>query len=819
LVEWQASLRNRNRVIIEGTTPLDFTKYGDKTVKIDTICSRLEELSAGTSAGQQSNGGASQQSKETAGNYTDASASTIALSLADKDSHNNKQLWSKRAAEASDTEHQWDTVKIDTICSRLEELSAGTSAGQQSNGGASQQSKETAGNYTDASASTIALSLADKDSHNNKQLWSKRAAEASDTEHQWDVLETIETIPFHEVFIHSFGDYDTPTVSSGDGVPSLMTGVAGVASSFGVPAGTGLAATISHPSTSNPYLETMAEPVSETQTARALLLRGGVKIDTICSRLEELSAGTSAGQQSNGGASQQSKETAGNYTDASASTIALSLADKDSHNNKQLWSKRAAEASDTEHQWDVLETIETIPFHEVFIHSFGDYDTRGLKLQQKHGKKYHPLGGTIFNQLLNFNRLQHYLTDLAGKYKTYWLLSPFRNEIYTTDPANVECIHETNFNNYGKVMEFSQLMAISGANRGRYQVMSSPQRFKELQQHNLPKECGKTCSYIDLFMKSTLDSIFKVAFGVELDSMCASSEECKNFGKAFDDSSALIFWRYVDIFWQMKRFLNIGSEAALKKNIEVVDSFVYKLIHIKVQRMHDSENDSAMKKEDILSRFLQVSETSTKYLRDIILNFISVGKDTTATTLSWLIYMLCRHPSLQDKVAQEVKEATKMSEIDNFAEFAASMNEETLGKMQYLHAAITETIRLYPPLPVVRKKLTICISMMQRFAFLMLLCLMVFSLRKGDMVAYQLYAMGRMRFICGNDAGEFKPKRWLDEDGLFRQESPFKFTAFQIFSTVLLGCYVFKLSDDKKAIDYRTMLNLHIDRGLHVRVF
>nr|POF00434.1 cytochrome p450 [Quercus suber] len=258
-------------------------------------------------------------------------------------------------------------------------------------------------------------------------------------------------------------------------------------------------------------------------------------------------------------------------------------------------------------------------------------------------------------------------------------------------------------------------------------------------------------------MKSTLDSIFKVAFGVELDSMCASSEEYNNFGKAFDDSSALIFWRYVDIFWQMKRFLNIGSEAALKKNIEVVDSFVYKLIHIEVQRMHDSENDSAMKKEDILSR----------------------------------------HPSLQDKIAQEVKEATKMSEIDNFAEFAASMNEETLGKMQYLHAAITETIRLYPPLPVDAK---LCFS--------------------DDTLPDE----------------EFKPERWLDEDGLFRQESPFKFTAFQggpriclgkefayrqmkIFSTVLLGCHVFKLSDDKKAVDYRTMLNLHIDGGLHVRVF
>uniref|UniRef100_A0A7N2MEF2 Cytochrome P450 n=1 Tax=Quercus lobata TaxID=97700 RepID=A0A7N2MEF2_QUELO len=393
---------------------------------------------------------------------------------------------------------------------------------------------------------------------------------------------------------------------------------------------------------------------------------------------------------------------------------------------------------------------------------------------QKHGKKYHPIGGTIFNQLLNFNRLQHYMTDLAGKYKTYRLLSPFRNEIYTTDPANVEYILKTNFNNYGKGCYHNSILkdllgdgifTVDG-NKWRQQRKVSSYEFstKILRNYSSIKECGKTCSYIDLFMKSTLDSIFKVAFGVELDSMCASSEECNNFGKAFDDSSALILWQYVDIFWQMKRFLIIGSEAALKKNIEVVDNFVYKLIHIK------------MKKEDILSRFLQVSETSTKYLRDIILNFISAGKDSTATTLSCLIYMLCRHPSLQDKVAQEVKEATKMSEIDNFAEFAASMNEETLGKMQYLHAAITETIRLYPPLPVDAK---ICFSddtLPDGF-----------SVRKGDMVAYQPYAMGRMRFIWGNDAEEFKPERWLDEDGLFRQESPFKFTAFQGGPRICLG--------------------------------
>jgi cytochrome P450 len=110
-----------------------------------------------------------------------------------------------------------------------------------------------------------------------------------------------------------------------------------------------------------------------------------------------------------------------------------------------------------------------------------------------------------------------------------------------------------------------------------------------------------------------------------------------------------------------------------------------------------------LKKDDILSRFLQVTENDPTYLRDIILNFVIAGKDTTATALSWFIYMLCKHPAVQNKIAQEVREATKVKEITNFAEFAASINDEALEKMNYLHAAITETLRLYPSVPVVRR--------------------------------------------------------------------------------------------------------------------
>ncbi|XP_034904442.1 cytochrome P450 704C1-like [Populus alba] len=468
------------------------------------------------------------------------------------------------------------------------------------------------------------------------------------------------------------------------------------------------------------------------------------------------------------------------------------------------------------------------------------------KKQEKH--KYHPVGGTVFNQLLHFNRLHDYMTDLAGKYKTYRLIAPFRSEVYTADPVNVEYILKTNFENYGKGdLNYNNLSGLLGdgiftvdGDKWRQQRKVSSYEFstKVLRDFssvvfrknvaklaNIVSEAAKANQSMDiqdLFMKSTLDSIFKVAFGVELDSMCGSNEEGVKFTSAFDDASALTLWRYVDVFWKIKRFLNIGSEAALKKNVKVVNDFVYKLINKKIELIRNSEEVSSLKKDDILSRFLQVTENDPTYLRDIILNFVIAGKDTTAAALSWLIYMLCKHPAVQNKIAQEVKEATKVNEITDFAEFAASINEEALEKMNYLHAAITETLRLYPSVPVDAK---VCFSddtLPDGF-----------NVRKGDMVAYQPYAMGRMKFIWGDDAEEYKPERWLNEDGVFQQESPFKFTAFQagpriclgkefayrqmkIFAAVLLGSFIFKLADERKPVNYRTMINLHVDGGLHV---
>ncbi|XP_021748108.1 cytochrome P450 704C1-like [Chenopodium quinoa] len=473
------------------------------------------------------------------------------------------------------------------------------------------------------------------------------------------------------------------------------------------------------------------------------------------------------------------------------------------------------------------------------------------RLHKNGERKYHPIGGTMIHHLINFKKLHHYMTHLASKYRTYRIITPFRNEIYTSDPANVEYILKTNFDNYGKGdYNYGHLSDLLGdgifsvdGEKWRNQRKVSSHEFSTRVLRDYSSEIFRTnavklakiiadaasadqiMDIQDLFMKSTLDSIFKVAFGVELDSMCGSSEEGREFSQAFDDASALSLYRYVDILWPIKKFLNIGAEARLKKNIKIVDDFVYKLISNKVELMKSPQSNFSeiqIKKDDILSRFLELKNTDSKYLRDIILNFVIAGKDTTASTLSWFIYMLCKHQNIQEKVAEEVRKFTKMEGGGKFSEFAASLTEESLERMQYLHAALTETLRLYPAVPVDSKMCFSDDTLPDGY-----------SVNKRDTVAYQPYAMGRMSFIWGDDAEDFRPERWLSEDGVFQPESPFKFTAFQagpriclgkefayrqmkIFSAVLLSSFIFKLSNENSTVNYRTMINLHIDGGLHI---
>lgn len=72
--------------------------------------------------------------------------------------------------------------------------------------------------------------------------------------------------------------------------------------------------------------------------------------------------------------------------------------------------------------------------------------------QRNHkGPKTWPIIGAAIEQLRNYDRMHDWLAEYLSVSKTITVSMPFTSFTYIADPANVEHVLKTNFNNYPKV--------------------------------------------------------------------------------------------------------------------------------------------------------------------------------------------------------------------------------------------------------------------------------------------------------------------------------------------------------------------------------
>ncbi|GMI74322.1 cytochrome P450, family 94, subfamily C, polypeptide 1 [Hibiscus trionum] len=392
----------------------------------------------------------------------------------------------------------------------------------------------------------------------------------------------------------------------------------------------------------------------------------------------------------------------------------------------------------------------------------------------------------------DFDNLCDWYTHLLKKSPTGSIRIHVLGNIVTADPENVEHILKTRFENYPKGEPFSALLG-DLLGQGIFNVDGDSWMFQrkmaslelgsvsirihafdivesEIRSRLIPllsSVSGKqrVLDLQDVFRRFSFDNICKFSFG--FDPGCLElSLPVSEFAEAFDLASKLSAQRGLaplSLIWKAKRVLNLGSEKELKQAITLVDDFAQRMIN---QRREMGFSD----KHDLLSRFMGTIDDD-KYLRDIVVSFILAGRDTVASGLTCFFWLISQHLKVESAIREELERVMSVSSSDGrqFVTF------DQMREMHYLHAAVCESLRLFPPVQY-DSKFALDDDVLPDCTFV----------RKGTRVTYHPYAMGRMERVWGSDCHEFNPERWLI-NGRYIPENPFKYPVFQAGLRVCLG--------------------------------
>lgn len=281
------------------------------------------------------------------------------------------------------------------------------------------------------------------------------------------------------------------------------------------------------------------------------------------------------------------------------------------------------------------------------------------------------------------------------------------------------------------------------------------------------------------FFSYTMDSIMEIFFGEVSDTL---SGQDNAYATAFDTAHRGIYTFITGNmpFLAMMSIIPwpLGTNTGILKRIRALRDPRHQmfreanatLTRESLRLVKQARSDPKMAgRKDLLALFLQAEEQeqtgfADEWIRDVVLNFILAGRDTTACALSWMFYILATHPEIQEKVCKEIDEKLPAD---------ADVNFKAVGdrELPYLHGVLYETLRLYPPVPYNSKE-AVADDVLPDGT----------KVPAHAKLRYLPYAMGRdpQRYP---DPLVIKPERWIP----FKEPLPHEFPVFQAGPRICLG--------------------------------
>ncbi|KAL8940427.1 MAG: hypothetical protein Q9216_002832 [Gyalolechia sp. 2 TL-2023] len=271
----------------------------------------------------------------------------------------------------------------------------------------------------------------------------------------------------------------------------------------------------------------------------------------------------------------------------------------------------------------------------------------------------------------------------------------------------------------------------------------------------IPRD-GSTVDLQDLFYKLTLDVATEFLFGESTCTLDADKRrpEDERFAEAFS---------YVQNSIEGKSLLALFlPDRRFNESCKYIHNWVDALIELSLSKRPSTEKDDTNVSEGNRSkgRYLLLyelaSQTSDKgRIRTELLNILLAGRDTTAALLSNVWWSISKNPRIWERLQKEVDSLeTPLGEVKPAF--------EELKAMKYLRAVLNESLRVHPVVPANSRQAIVDTVLPNGGGKNGKSPVFV---PKGTIVNYGVHAMHHRKELFGEYAEEFRPERWLDEDG------------------------------------------------------
>ncbi|XP_074607167.1 cytochrome P450 4V2-like isoform X3 [Acropora palmata] len=226
--------------------------------------------------------------------------------------------------------------------------------------------------------------------------------------------------------------------------------------------------------------------------------------------------------------------------------------------------------------------------------------------------------------------------------------------------------------------------------------------------------------------------------------------------------------------WYDALYYLMPSGREHSKCLKILHDFTNKVIDERIaeraartvapqENQEDSVNDEEVvfkrkKRQAFLDLLLEAydnGEISREGVREEVDTFMFEGHDTTAAGITWALYLLARHPEIQQRTHEEV---------DNFfAQRPDILTVEDLKQLRYLECVIKEAQRLFPSVPFIGRAVSEDYSLSGYIA------------PKGTTIVTAIVSLHRNPEVWPAPL-QFDPDRFLPENSQGRH--PFAFIPF-----------------------------------------